>query len=159
MAFLPMEWVVSRVPKLRIRKGHAVRDSNRTSIVQRIPAANPADALDHFNRLLALETDCSDVNASLEAGDLDFVLLDVRVRESYMAGHIPGALSLPYRQIDEAALSAYPRGTLFVVYCDGPHCNGADQAGARIASLGRPVKKMIGGVAGWKDEHLDLEIG
>jgi hypothetical protein len=27
----------------------------------------------------------------------------------------------------------------------------------RLASLGRPVKKMIGGVEGWKDEGFVLE--
>src|SRR5581483_10573796 len=41
---------------------------------------------------------------------------------------------------------------LLVVYCDGPHCNGADRAAIRLASLGRPVKKMIGGITGWIDE-------
>ena len=35
-------------------------------------------------------------------------------------------------------------------------CNGADRAAVRIARLGRPVKKMIGGIEGWKDEGLAL---
>ena len=38
------------------------------------------------------------------------------------------------------------------MYCAGPHCNGADRAAVRLARLGRPVKKMIGGVTGWLDE-------
>ena len=29
----------------------------------------------------------------------------------------------------------------------------------RLAALDRPVKKMIGGIEGWKDEGFDLEIG
>jgi rhodanese-related sulfurtransferase len=121
-------------------------DVRTPSLVRRIPAASPAEALAHFQRLLAFETDCSDVHAALETSSVDFVLLDVRSRES----------SLPYREIDEAALSAYPGETLFVVYCDGPHCNGADHGAARIATLDRPVKKMIGGVAGWKDDGFVL---
>jgi hypothetical protein len=32
----------------------------------------------------------------------------------------------------------------------------ADRAAARLARLGRPVKKMIGGVEGWKDEGFRL---
>jgi len=51
------------------------------------------------------------------------------------------------------------RGKLFVVYCAGPHCNGADKAALNLASLGRPVKKMIGGVAGWLDEGFTLVDG
>jgi rhodanese-related sulfurtransferase len=49
--------------------------------------------------------------------------------------------------------------TLFVVHCAGPHCNGADKAAARIARLDRPVKKMIGGVEGWKDAGFGFAIG
>ena len=53
-------------------------------------------------------------------------------------------------------LQAYPPDTLFVVYCAGPHCNGADKAAVRLAALGRPVKLMIGGVTGWLDEGFAL---
>jgi rhodanese-related sulfurtransferase len=46
---------------------------------------------------------------------------------------------------------------VFVVYCSGPHCNGADRAALRLARLGRPVKHMIGGIEGWKDQGLGLK--
>jgi rhodanese-related sulfurtransferase len=39
-----------------------------------------------------------------------------------------------------------------VVYCAGPHCNGADVAALKLAELGRPVKMMLGGLTGWQDE-------
>ena len=45
---------------------------------------------------------------------------------------------------------------MFVTYCNGPHCNGADKAALRLAHLGRPVKKMLGGVTGWLDEGFEL---
>lgn len=51
----------------------------------------------------------------------------------------------------------YPADMLLVVYCAGPHCNGADRAAMAIARLGRPVKKMIGGITGWIDEGFELE--
>jgi rhodanese-related sulfurtransferase len=56
-------------------------------------------------------------------------------------------------------MAAWPEDTLFVVYCAGPHCNGADRAALRLARLGRPVKKMIGGVTGWLDEGFVLVAG
>ena len=68
-----------------------------------------------------------------------------------------GAINLPHSEIDEARLRAYPAGTLFVVYCAGPHCNGAHRAALRLARLERPVKMMIGGVTGWLDEGFELE--
>jgi rhodanese-related sulfurtransferase len=125
------------------------------SRVTELPAADPAAARTHFEGLMAYETDCWDVHASL--GDAqDFVLLDVRAPQAFEEGHVPGAVSLPHGKINERNLAEYPADTLFVVYCNGPHCNGADRAAARLARLGRPVKKMIGGVEGWKDEGFSL---
>jgi rhodanese-related sulfurtransferase len=119
-------------------------------------------ALAHFSALLSLETDCWDVHEALEqarAADRtpDFVLLDVRSPELFAAGHVPGAVNLPHRRIIERNVAPYPAETLFVVYCAGPHCNGADKAAMRLAALDRPVKKMIGGVTGWLDEGFTLE--
>lgn len=121
-----------------------------------VPAADPQDACAHFERLLAYETDCWDVHTALAAGHTGFVVLDVRSPEDYAAGHVPGAVSLPHRRINERNLASHPEGALFVVYCGGPHCNGADRAALAVARLGRRVKKMIGGVAGWKDEGFEL---
>lgn len=53
-------------------------------------------------------------------------------------------------------MAVWPSDTLFVVYCAGPHCNGADRAAANLARLGRKVKKMIGGKAGWLDEGFSF---
>ena len=126
------------------------------SPVAAVPAAPSAQALAHFEALLAFETDCWDVHAAQAAGARDFVLLDVRGPELFAAGHVPGALNLPHGKITERRMAEWPEGTLFVVYCAGPHCNGADRAAARLARLGRPVKRMIGGVTGWLDEGFDL---
>jgi rhodanese-related sulfurtransferase len=127
-----------------------------TERVTEFAAASPDAALAHFEGLLAFETDCWDVHAALGSGDPGFVLLDVRSPQAYAAGHVAGATSLPHGRIHERNLSAYPPDTLFVVYCNGPHCNGADRAAVRLARLGRKVKKMIGGVEGWKDEAFSL---
>jgi rhodanese-related sulfurtransferase len=123
------------------------------------PAADSAAAVEHFAKLLAFETDCWDVHVGLQRNPASFVLLDVRSAELYARGHIPLARSLPHGKISERNLTEYPPHTLFVVYCSGPHCNGADRAAVRLAALGRPVKKMIGGVTGWLDEGFGLEQG
>jgi rhodanese-related sulfurtransferase len=124
--------------------------------VTAIPAAAPEVALAHFEHLLTLETDCWDVHAAIKAGDPGFVLMDARSPESFAAGHVPTAINLPHRRINERNLTQYPKNTLFVVYCSGPHCNGADRAAVQLARHGRPVKKMIGGIEGWKDEGFSL---
>lgn len=128
-----------------------------SSAVSRPSAAARADALAHFEALLQFETDCWDVHHALSNGRQDFVLLDVRGEELYRNGHIPTAINLPHSRINEESLVEYVNGTLFVVYCAGFHCNGADKAAIRLARLNRPVKKMIGGVTGWLDEGFSLD--
>jgi len=127
-----------------------------SSSVSRPPAADSDRALAHFASLLEFETDCWDVHHAIVNNRNDFVLLDVRGEQLYENGHIKGAVSLPHARINEDSLEEYPPDTLFVVYCAGPHCNATEKAAIRLAKLGRPVKKMIGGVTGWLDEGFSL---
>jgi rhodanese-related sulfurtransferase len=151
------------------------------SLVSAVPASPSAIAREHFRRRLGLETDCAEVAAALEAGPVrrhlgavglqsqaaalgagpvDFVLLHVAGSQAaFEARHVPGAVYLPHRLITAERVAAWPADTLFVVYCAGPHCNGADRAALRLAELGRPVKLMLGGLTGWADEGLAFARG
>ncbi len=126
------------------------------SSVARPPAAKSEHAEIHFKSLLEFETDCWDVNHAISNNRKDFALLDVRAESLYLNGHLPEAEPLPHHKINEKVLADYPAETLFVVYCAGPHCNGADKAALKLSRLGRPVKKMIGGITGWLDEGFSL---
>lgn len=130
------------------------------SYVTDYAAALSAVAVAHFSKRLSVETDCADVGAALKSGDQDFVLLQVvGSPEAYARQHVPGALHLPHREISADRMAQWPQDTLFVVYCAGPHCNGADQAALKLARLGRPVKIMIGGIVGWADDGLPFATG
>jgi len=123
------------------------------SYVTDYPAASAENSAKHFLQRLSVETDCDDVHTALIEGDVDFVLLHVvGTPEAFARRHIPGALHLRHRDMTAQSMAEWPADTLFVVYCAGPHCNGADRAALKLAQLGRPVKIMIGGLTGWADE-------
>jgi|GEM_PF-53224 len=129
------------------------------SAVLTTPAAPAAIATAHFAAKLTFETDCSDVFSALANGANDFILLDVRSEAAFIQQHAKGAQNLPHRDINAERMALFPGGKTFVVYCAGPHCNGADQAAYKIAKLGYPVKLMIGGITGWADEGLPFAQG
>lgn len=127
------------------------------SHVTECPAAAPNAALLHFEARLSFETDCWDVYDSIKRGNQDFVLVDVRGAEAFRKTRVPGAVNIPHRTMTKDRMAEFPRNTLFVVYCAGPHCNGANKAAIRLARLGYSVKEMIGGLTGWHDEGFATE--
>ena len=123
-----------------------------SNAVTDVLAAPSDEAAAYFERKFQFETDCWDVHDALSKGDPRFVLLDVRSPKLFAQSHAPGAVNLPHGKITRARMDEWPAETLFVVYCAGPHCNGADRAALRLARLERRVKVMIGGMTGWADE-------
>jgi rhodanese-related sulfurtransferase len=120
--------------------------------------------MNYFARRLEFETDADDVGSALtqrsggeasgrDRGTADFTLIDVRSRAAYDAAHLPGAISLPHREITAETL---PDGPI-VVYCWGPGCNAATKAGAKIADLGHDVKEMLGGFEYYVREGYPVE--
>ena len=114
------------------------------SVVTQFTPATSAEAIRWFRHKLHLETDCADVHSAQRAGEVDFVLLHVVGSEEAFTAE---------------RMAAWPADTLFVVYCAGPHCNGADVAALKLAELGRPVKMMLGGLTGWEDEGYAFVAG
>ena len=128
-----------------------------TTTVTAVPAAESNQALAHFEARLQFETDCWDVHYALTEQTPDFTLIDVRSPALFAEGHIPGAINIPHGKMTEGYMRSHDHGgQLLVVYCAGPHCNGANKAAVRLAKLDIPVKELIGGVCGWLDEGFRL---
>ncbi|MGR0318383.1 rhodanese-like domain-containing protein [Agromyces sp. ZXT2-3] len=119
--------------------------------------ASPEDAVRHFRARLGFETDVSDVAGALATSDPGFVLVDTRSEAAWAAGRIPGAVHVHGRRIADVAPERFAPGTPVVVYCWGPGCNGATRAALAFASLGHPVKEMLGGFEYWAREGFEVE--
>jgi rhodanese-related sulfurtransferase len=137
---------------------HTMTTGESRPRVTAAPPAAPALAARHFQWRLGFETDPSDVHADLQAEVADFVVVDARTPKAYAAGHVPGAINLPHREIGEQTLGAIPVEQTIVVYCDGPACNAATRGAAALAALGYRVKEMIGGLEYWLREGFPVEV-
>jgi rhodanese-related sulfurtransferase len=129
------------------------------SLVLEVPAADPETARRHYAAKLAVETDPSDVNHDLGAGVLGLVVADMRPLEAYAEGHVAGAVSLPYRSLDEESTAHLARDALYVVYCWDPGCNAGAKGAQRLSELGFRVKEMVGGFEYWKRNGYPIETG
>ena len=82
----------------------------------------------------------------------DAVILDVREKDEYDAGHIPGAVLLPVGTInEETAASAIPeKDTVVLVYCRSG--NRSKTASQVLADLGYTQIYEFGGIKDWPYE-------
>jgi rhodanese-related sulfurtransferase/predicted transcriptional regulator len=84
--------------------------------------------------------------ARLRSGEV--VLLDVRPRVEFDAGHIEGARSIPLDELEDR-LAELPPGREVVAYCRGPFCAYAHEAVRRLRTAGHPARRLQLGWPEW----------
>jgi rhodanese-related sulfurtransferase len=72
-------------------------------------------------------------------------VLDVRPVEEYNAGHIPGALSIPLKEL-KLHLAELPRDQEIVAYCRGPFCVLSVQAVEMLRAQGFNAVRLEEGI-------------
>jgi len=111
------------------------------------------DQIRHYENKLAYEIDSWDLKVALDAGE-NVIVIDARSTEAHAREHIPGAISLPHRQMNSETTAALDRAALVVAYCDGIGCNASTKGALAMARLGFQVKELMGGLDWWKrDGH------
>ncbi|HXW05938.1 MAG TPA: rhodanese-like domain-containing protein, partial [Vicinamibacterales bacterium] len=86
------------------------------------------------------------------------VILDTRPAREYIAGHIPGALSMPVDDL-QRRLAELTRSRDYVAYCRGPYCIYADRAVEILRANGRRVRRLAGGFPEWRSAGLPVSQG
>jgi|SRR5690606_27607956 len=111
------------------------------------------EQIKHYSDKLNFEVDSWDLKVALEAGQ-KVVVVDARSPEAYRAEHIPGAINIPHRAMNEETTRLIDKNALVVSYCDGIGCNASTKGALNLAKLGFQVKELMGGLDWWKrDGH------
>ncbi len=85
-------------------------------------------------------------------------VFDVRPREEYEAGHIPGARSVPLDELD-AGLADLPAEVEVVAYCRGPYCVLAPEAVRACRARGLRARRLEDGFPEWRSAGLPVAVG
>ncbi len=91
----------------------------------------------------------------------EVVLLDVRSKDIYDKGHLPGALSYPLIDFDEVLLKLLDivkKDTPILVYCSGVECSDSHTFATRLLALRfTQVRVYAGGFLEWQEMGFEIE--
>ncbi|WP_312717370.1 MULTISPECIES: metalloregulator ArsR/SmtB family transcription factor [Stenotrophomonas] len=87
----------------------------------------------------------------------DVVLLDVRPREEFDLGHLPGALNIPATELRER-MDELPRDVHIVAYCRGPYCVLSSAAVTQLREAGLTAQRLAAGYPEWKAAGLQVDL-
>jgi rhodanese-related sulfurtransferase len=111
----------------------------------------------YFDDPLDMEpVDADELLSRLEGGEV--TVLDVRPRDEYLAGHVPGAVSVPVEEL-ERRLGEIPRGRPVIAYCRGPYCVYAVEAVGTLRRHGFEAGRMEEGVPDWRLAGRPVAVG
>ncbi len=86
------------------------------------------------------------------------VVLDVRPRVEFEAGHIAGAVAAPIGDL-RRQLRALSPDVEIVAYCRGPYCAYADEAVRELTRRGFRARRLVDGFPEWKRAGLPVASG
>jgi glyoxylase-like metal-dependent hydrolase (beta-lactamase superfamily II)/rhodanese-related sulfurtransferase len=101
----------------------------------------------------------AELNARVQAAAVDLIVLDVRERDAYEAGHIPGARLLPRGQLELRVNTELPDPTTRIVTC----CEFgriSTLAAATLRTMGfQRVAALDGGMKSWTEAGYSVRVG
>lgn len=88
----------------------------------------------------------------------EVTVIDVRPREEYVAGHIPGAISVPLADLPKRLRDLRKRRDI-VAYCRGPYCVMSLDAVDLLRRRGFRAQRLEHGVVEWRAQGWRVDTG
>jgi rhodanese-related sulfurtransferase len=89
------------------------------------------------------------------------VFIDARPKEDFEKGHVKGAKSLPWHDVDQqfiAVTENIPDNATIITYCDGEACELSHHLANFLIDAGfNHVRVLVNGWTKWRDAHLSIE--
>ncbi|MFQ6104836.1 MAG: rhodanese-like domain-containing protein [Candidatus Glassbacteria bacterium] len=122
---------------------------------------------------LTIDEKVEEVSSSLPQVTLDealdayikgeVVFIDARDEGSFEFGHIPGAINVPWEDVQNESsriLELVPTGMPLITYCDGSDCQSSILLAGELVKLGLDdVKVFFGGWVEWEEAQYPIEEG
>ena len=91
------------------------------------------------------------------------LFVDARPQSQYADGHIRGALSLPWHEVDRYYVEAAERlegAAMIITYCDGESCDLSHELALFLKEMGfENVRVLVDGWSVWQQAGLPLQMG
>ena len=88
----------------------------------------------------------------------EVTVVDVRPRDEFEAGHIPGALSMPVPELRKR-LGEIPKSREVIAYCRGPYCVYSLEAVTLLRKHGYRARRAEQGLPQWRTEGFEVVAG
>ena len=115
---------------------------------------DPKSAYEYFAAKQAFSTGPAELKQSQEQ-NAKFSLIDLRKKEDYAIGHIPGAVNLS--EEDWKSFKGLSKDSNNVLYGYRQECHLAARAGYNFSESGYPIVELEGGYKAWKDNDYAIE--
>jgi glyoxylase-like metal-dependent hydrolase (beta-lactamase superfamily II)/rhodanese-related sulfurtransferase len=101
----------------------------------------------------------ADLAARVASGDPGMIVLDVREKDAFQAGHVPGAAHLPRGQLELRVNKDLPDPTRrILVICEFGHISTLAAATLRELGFAQAIA-LDGGMKAWRESGLPLAVG
>jgi len=109
--------------------------------------------INYYEEKLKYEIDSWDLKVALDAKE-KVIAIDARSKEAYEYSHIPSAINIPHKTMNQETTANLDKNITYVTYCDGVGCNASTKGALNMTKLGFKVKELLGGLDWWiRDGH------